>query len=132
MSIGRQLHQAERQFRKLQNHKFNLRNQSSTCEIFSSHVSTCEIHLCNPRYLRPTLLDFFFRYFLFKSLFSHCNQPIIGFLSQEVRRKGEQPFYIIYCNFLLKYLSGVFLRDQLCIVLKKVKHRALLYLTYSF
>ena len=34
----------------------------STCEIFASHVSTCEIHLCNPRYLRPTLLDFFSSY----------------------------------------------------------------------
>ena len=53
----------------------------STCEIFTSHVLTCEIHLCNPRYLRPTLFDFFFRYFLFKSLFSPCNPPIIGFLS---------------------------------------------------
>ena len=104
----------------------------STCKIFASHVSTCEIYLCNRRYLRPTLLDFFLRYFLFKSLFSPCNPPIIGFLSQEVSRKGEQPFYIIYCNFLLKDLSGVYLRDQLCIVLKKVIHRALLYLTYSF
>ena len=41
--------------------EINLRNQSSTCEmdnstceIFISHVSTCEIHLCTPRYLRPT------------------------------------------------------------------------------
>ena len=32
---------------------------------------------------------FFFRYLLFKSLFSPCNPPIIGFLSQEVRKKGE-------------------------------------------
>ena len=68
--------------------KFNLRNQPflakwtlSPCKIFTSHVPTCEIHLCAPRYLRPTLLDFFFRYFLFKSLFSPCNPPIIGFLS---------------------------------------------------
>ena len=91
----------------------------STWEIFASHVSTWEIHLCNPKYLRSTLLDFFLRYFLFKSLFSPCNQPIIGFLSQEVKRKGEQPVYIIYCNFLLKYLSQVFLRDQLCIVWKE-------------
>ena len=67
---------------------FNLRNQVqlakwtlSTCEIFASHVSTCEIHLCDPRYLRPTLLDFFFKYLLFKSLFSPYNPPIIGFLS---------------------------------------------------
>ena len=36
----------------------------STCEIFSSHVSTCEIHLCNPRYLRPTLKIFCIRIFL--------------------------------------------------------------------
>ena len=80
---------------------FNLRNQVqlakwtlSTCEIFASHVftshvSTCKIHLCDPRYLRPTLLDFFFKYLLFKSLFSPYNPPIIGFLSQEVRRKDE-------------------------------------------
>ena len=34
-----------------------------TCEIFESHVSTCEIHLCNPRYLWPTLLDFFLHIF---------------------------------------------------------------------
>ena len=53
----------------------------STCEIFASHVSTCKIHLCNPIYLRPTLLDFFFRYFLFKSLFCPYNPPIIRFLS---------------------------------------------------
>ena len=33
MAIGRQPHQAKRQFRKLRNHKFNLRNQSSTCEM---------------------------------------------------------------------------------------------------
>ena len=46
--------------------KVNLRNQgptcemdNSTCEIFTSHVSNCEIHLCTPRYLQPTLLDFF-------------------------------------------------------------------------
>ena len=31
----------------------------STYKIFTSHVSTCEIHLCSPKYLRPTLLDFF-------------------------------------------------------------------------
>ena len=93
--------------------KVNLRNQGPTCEMDNS---TCEIHLCTPRYLRPTLLDFFFRYFMFKSIFSPCNPPIIGFLSQGVRRRGEQPFYIIYCKFLLKYLSQVFLRDQFCIV----------------
>ena len=38
--------------------KVNLRNQgptcemdNSTCEILASHVTTCEIHLCTPRYL---------------------------------------------------------------------------------
>ena len=61
---------------KVQHAKWTL----STCEIFASHVSTCKIHLFDPRYLRPTLLDFFFRYLLFKSLFSPCNPPIIGFL----------------------------------------------------
>ena len=77
-------------------YEINLWNQSSTCEmdnstceIFASHVSTYEIHLYDPRYLQPTLLDFFFRYLLFKSLFSPCNPPIIGFLSYEARRKGE-------------------------------------------
>ena len=36
----------------------------STCKIFTSHVSTCEIHLCDPRYLRLTLLDFFLQIFV--------------------------------------------------------------------
>ena len=49
----------------------NLRNQrstcemdNSTCEIFASHVSTYEIHLCTPKYLRSTLLDFFLQIFV--------------------------------------------------------------------
>ena len=53
------------------NHIFNLQNQSSTykmdnstCEIFASDVSTWKIHLFNPRYLWPTLLDLFFIYFV--------------------------------------------------------------------
>ena len=36
----------------------------STCEIFTSCIWTWEIHLCNLRYLRPTQLDFFSRYFV--------------------------------------------------------------------
>ena len=37
---------------------------NSTCEIFTSSICTCEIHLCNLKYLRPTQLDFFSRYFV--------------------------------------------------------------------
>ena len=51
--------------------KFNLRNQPflakwtlSACENFASHVPTCEIHLCAPRYLWPTLLNFFLHIFV--------------------------------------------------------------------
>ena len=53
---------------------FSLRN-------FVAHVACCEIHLSTSRYLWPTLLDFFFRYLLFKSPFSPYNPPIIGFFS---------------------------------------------------
>ena len=35
----------------------------STCKFFTSHVSTCKIHLCNLRSLRSTLLDFFLQIF---------------------------------------------------------------------
>ena len=139
MAIGRQPRQVERQFRKLRNHKvlaaksifscemktFSLRNFRSPCCKLQNPLECSQIFATD--YFR-----FFFRYLLFKSPFSPYNPPIIGFLSQEVRRKGEQTFYIIYCNFLLKDIFGVFLRDQLCIVWKKVKHRALLCLTYSF
>ena len=38
-----------------------LKDNFASCEITNS---TCEIHLCNPRYLRPTLLDLLFRYFV--------------------------------------------------------------------
>ena len=89
IDIGSQSHQAEGQFRKLRNQPFLAKWTLSACKIFAGHVTSCEIRLCAPRYLRPTLLDFFFRYLLFKSPFSPCNPPIIGFLSQEVRRKGE-------------------------------------------
>ena len=66
---------------KLWNQPFLAKWTPSACEIFTGHVASCEIHLCAPRYLRPTLLDFFFKYLLFKSPFSPCNPPIIGFLS---------------------------------------------------
>ena len=45
--------------------KFKLAKRTiQTCEIFASHVSTCEIHLCKLEYLQPTQLDFFSRYFV--------------------------------------------------------------------
>ena len=66
---------------KLRNQSFLAKWTLSACKIFAGYVASYEIHLCAPRYLRPTLLDFFFRYLLFKSLFSPCNPPIIGFLS---------------------------------------------------
>ena len=55
----------------------------------------------------------FLQIFFYKFLFSPCNPPIIGFLSQEVRRKGEQPFYIIYYNFLLNQLGSFFSTTKL-------------------
>ena len=36
---------------KLQNQPFLAKWTLSACEIFVGHVSTCEIHLCAPRYL---------------------------------------------------------------------------------
>ena len=88
MAIGSKSHQVERQFRKLQNHKVLAAKSAFLCEMetfslqnFVAHVACCEIHLSASRYLQPTLLDFFFRYLLFKSPFSPCNPPIIGFLS---------------------------------------------------
>ena len=74
---------------KLRNQPFLAKLTLLACEIFVGNVASCEIHLSAPRYLQSTLLDFFFRYLLFKSPFSPCNPPTIGFLSQEVRRKGE-------------------------------------------
>ena len=54
---------------------FNLRNQPflakwtlSACEIFAGHVASCEIHLCAPKYLWPTLLYFIVSYSKFKIL----------------------------------------------------------------
>ena len=66
---------------KLRNQPFPVKWTLSACEIFLGHVASCEIHLSAPRYLQSTLLDFFFRYLLFKSPFSPCNPPTIGFLS---------------------------------------------------
>ena len=60
---------------KLRNQPFLAKWRLSACEIFAAHVACCEIHLNAPRYLRSTLLDFFFRYLLFKSPFSSCNRP---------------------------------------------------------
>ena len=36
----------------------------SACKNFTRHAPTCEIHLCNLRYLLLTKLDFFSRYFV--------------------------------------------------------------------
>ena len=88
IAIGSQSHQAEGQFRNYEITRYKLRNQPlaekwrlSAYEISQPILHACEIHLSASRYLRLTLLDFFFRYLLFKSPFSSCNPPIIGFLS---------------------------------------------------
>ena len=60
---------------KLRSQPFLAKWRLSACEIFAAHVASYKIHLSAPRYLRPTLLDFFFRYLLFKSPFSSCNRP---------------------------------------------------------
>ena len=58
---------------------------NSTCKIkvqtWKMDNSTCEIHLCNLRYLLPTKLDFFSQDILCKFLFSPCNQSkiLLGF-----------------------------------------------------
>ena len=80
--------------------KVNLRNFRKSCFNLRNPPMYSQIFATN------SFRFFFFRYLLFKSLFFPCNPPIIGFLSQEVRRKGEQSFFIIYCNFLLKYLGS--------------------------
>ena len=54
---------------KLRNQPFLTKWRLSVCKIFVAHVVSCEIHLSSLRYL------------LFKSPFSPCNPPIIGFLS---------------------------------------------------
>ena len=88
IAIGSQSHQGEGQFRSceislwLRNHKVIIvKWRLSACEISQPILHAYEILLSASRYLRPTLLDFFFRYLLFKSPFSPCNPPIIGFLS---------------------------------------------------
>ena len=49
---------------KLQNQPFLAKWTLSACDIFTGHVASCEIHLCAPKYLRPTLLDFFLQTFV--------------------------------------------------------------------
>ena len=73
---------------QLQNHKVIVAKWALGCEMetfslwnFATILHAYKILLSASRYLRPTLLDFFFRYLLFKSPFSPCNPPIIGFLS---------------------------------------------------
>ena len=68
--------------------RWSLRNQPlvakwrpSACEISQPILHAYEILLSASRYLWPTLLYLFFRYLLFKSSFSPCNPPMIGFLS---------------------------------------------------
>ena len=75
-AIGSQSHQA-----KSCNQPLAAKWRLSAYEISQPMLHACEIHLSASRYLWPTLLDFFFRYLLFKSPFSPCNPPIIGFLS---------------------------------------------------
>ena len=118
MAIGRQLHQAEGQFR-------NLRNFRKSC--FQLAKSICVISDICDRLCQI----FYLQIFLYKSLFSPYNPPIIGFLGQEVRRRGKQPLQKYL--FVIHKGSGVFLRDDtLYSFFQKVIHRALLYLTYSF
>ena len=44
---------------KLRNQPFLAKLKLSACEIFTARVVSYKIHLCVPRYLRPTLLDSF-------------------------------------------------------------------------
>ena len=81
IAIGSQSQQAEDQFRRLQNQPLATKWRLSACEISQPILHACEILLSASRYLRPTLLYFFFKYLLFKSPFSPYNSPIIGFLS---------------------------------------------------
>ena len=88
IAIGSQSRQAEGQFRSYEITRWSLQNQPlaakwrpSACQISQPILHACEILLSASRYLWPTLLDFFFRYLLFKSPFPPCNPPIIGFLS---------------------------------------------------
>ena len=118
MAIRIQLHQDEGQFR-------NLRNFHKSC--FQLAKSTCVISYIWDR----LYYIFYLQIFLYKSLFSPCNPPIIGFLGQEVRRRGKQPLQKYL--FVLYKGSGVFLRDDtLYSFFHKVIHIALLCLPYSF
>ena len=92
-AIGSQSHKAKGQFRRLRNQPLAAKSQEDGCEIslwlrngvlhvvkFCSHLARLRNSSEASQYLRPTLLDFFFRYLLFKSPFSPYNPPIIGFL----------------------------------------------------
>ena len=105
MAIGRQLHQAEGQFR-------NLLNFRKSC--FQLAKSTCVIsYICDQLYQ-----IFYLKIFLYKSLFSPCNLPIIGFLGQEVRRRGKQPLQK-YLFVIYKELRSFSQRRHFCIVFRK-------------
>ena len=105
MAIGRQLHQVEGQFR-------NLRNFRKSC--FQLAKSTCVIsYICDRLYQ-----IFYLKIFLYKSLFSPCNLPIIGFLGQEVRRRGKQPLQK-YLFVIYKELGSFSQRQHFCIVFRK-------------
>ena len=118
MAIGRQPHQVEITYSiceiKVQLAKQTIQLTKFSQVMFQLMKSTCVIpDICD------RLCQIFSSYILYKSLFSPCN-PLIGFLSQEVRRKGEKLFYIIYCNFLLKISQEFFLKDEhLCIVFQE-------------
>ena len=95
IDIGSQAHQAEGQFYRLRNQPLAAKSQDDGCEIslwlrngdlqlakFRSHLA----RLWNPPecfqiFAIDTFRFFFFRYLLFKSPFSPCNPPIIGFLN---------------------------------------------------
>ena len=118
MAIGRQLHQAKGQF-------CNLRNFRKSC--FQLAKSTYVIsYICDRLYQ-----IFYLQIFLYKSLFSPCNPLIIGFLGQDVRRRGNQPLYK-YLFVIYKKLESFSQTQHFVQFFKKVIHRVLLYLTFSF
>ena len=95
MAFGRQLHQAEGQFRTLRNWNSSVGNLKWMAAVHSRWSPTCEINLrdfhkspCNVRNLHanwdiyaPTLLDLFFRYFCINFHSSPCNPRTMRFFN---------------------------------------------------
>ena len=134
MAIGRRLHHVERQFCELRNHKFNLRNGHFQLEKFSQVMfqlvkSTCVL---------PDICDRLFQIFSSDICCLNSHFLLVIHQSQDslVNKQEQRVNNLIYIWFVIfitqRSLGSLFSEKTFCIVLKEVKYRALLCLTYSF